>query len=554
MSIVAGIRSADQGEILLNGEKFTMDRSDLRAQLGLVPQSVALYEELSAEENLRLFGRLYGLRGSVLRERIEEGLRAAQLLERRRDKVKTFSGGMRRRLNIVAAILHRPRLLLCDEPTVGRRSAIAARHFRVCPTAQRGWHDDRLLDALHGGGDPALFAHWHHRSRQAAGARHARRTPPPASLHGANPHRAHGGHGRQPARLQSLRRHRHDGGSLRAHPARGRSTFQLLRRGGTARDVFALQRDATDVGKCFSPPHRQHTCLTIAWHPERSEASKESLDPSSLSKQLHPMRIILILVGNEFRRFSKDKTGIALTFLVPLVLIYIFGQVFGVNRTGGSGPTGIPLAIVSQTDAPVAATITSALQKEKAFKVITTQKDASGREQPLTEPEVREMLRAGKIRFALVFPPDTQSDASFGLKLKFLNNPRNEIETQTVTGLLQKTIYTSAPQALVASLQKRAVNFIGAENFDAFNRALAENVARTFGGDAEQIYQNMRNGVVPNLGPSPAGSTSSSTQNGNSFLDNLIKIETEQVGGGNVKSPMATRSVGGWAMMFLLSR
>jgi ABC-2 type transport system ATP-binding protein len=119
MSIVAGIRSADCGEVILNGERFTMDRSDLRTQLGLVPQSVALYEELSAEENLRLFGRLYGLRGSVLSERIEEGLGATQLLERRHDQVKTFSGGMRRRLNIVAAILHRPRLLLCDEPTVG---------------------------------------------------------------------------------------------------------------------------------------------------------------------------------------------------------------------------------------------------------------------------------------------------------------------------------------------------------------------------------------------------------------------------------------------------
>jgi ABC-2 type transport system ATP-binding protein len=119
MSIVAGIRSADEGEIILDGQKFTPERNDLRAELGFVPQSVALYEELSAEENLRLFGRLYGLRGALLRERIEEGLVAAQLLERRRDRVQTFSGGMRRRLNIVASILHRPRLLLCDEPTVG---------------------------------------------------------------------------------------------------------------------------------------------------------------------------------------------------------------------------------------------------------------------------------------------------------------------------------------------------------------------------------------------------------------------------------------------------
>jgi len=119
MSLVAGIRPADSGEIFLNGEPFRHEDIEQRTQLGFVPQSLALYDELSGEENLRLFGRLYGLRGTVLRERVEEGLLAAQLQDRRRDKVQTYSGGMRRRLNIVAAILHRPQLLLCDEPTVG---------------------------------------------------------------------------------------------------------------------------------------------------------------------------------------------------------------------------------------------------------------------------------------------------------------------------------------------------------------------------------------------------------------------------------------------------
>ena len=111
------------------------------------------------------------------------------------------------------------------------------------------------------------------------------------------------------------------------------------------------------------------------------------------------MRTLLILIGNELRRFANHKTGLALTFLVPIVLIYIFGSVFGVGRTGGGGPTGILLAIVSQTDAPVSAAITDALRKEKAFKVITTQKDAAGIEQPLTEAEVREMMRAGTLRW-----------------------------------------------------------------------------------------------------------------------------------------------------------
>jgi ABC-2 type transport system ATP-binding protein len=84
-----------------------------------VPQHIALYQELSAEQNLRIFGQLYGLRGALLKERVEEALVAVQLADRRRDQVKNFSGGMQRRLNLVAAVLHRPKLLLCDEPTVG---------------------------------------------------------------------------------------------------------------------------------------------------------------------------------------------------------------------------------------------------------------------------------------------------------------------------------------------------------------------------------------------------------------------------------------------------
>ena len=185
------------------------------------------------------------------------------------------------------------------------------------------------------------------------------------------------------------------------------------------------------------------------------------------------MRTILILIGNQLRSFATDKVAIALTFLVPIVLIYIFGNVFGVGRSGGSGPTGIPLAVVSQTDAPVCATVTAALKKEKAFKVQTTKKDAAGVEQPLTEPDVREMMRTGNLRYALVFPPDTQGDQFAGVKLKFLNNPRNEIEAQTVNGLIEKTIYSSAPQALIASVQNLGKNYIGAENYDKFSSRFA---------------------------------------------------------------------------------
>jgi len=119
MSLVAGLRSIDSGNIRMDGQVLTAGNHAARLTLGLVPQHIALYPKLSAEQNLRIFGELYGLSGATLRDRIHEGLEAMQLADRRRDLVQTFSGGMQRRLNIIASLLHRPKVLLCDEPTVG---------------------------------------------------------------------------------------------------------------------------------------------------------------------------------------------------------------------------------------------------------------------------------------------------------------------------------------------------------------------------------------------------------------------------------------------------
>jgi ABC-2 type transport system ATP-binding protein len=119
MSLAAGLRAPDSGTLTLDGEPISPEVAATRAALGLVPQSIALYDVLSAEQNLRIFGELYGLRGATLRERVEEVLAAVHLSDRRREPVKQFSGGMQRRLNLAAALLHRPKLLLCDEPTVG---------------------------------------------------------------------------------------------------------------------------------------------------------------------------------------------------------------------------------------------------------------------------------------------------------------------------------------------------------------------------------------------------------------------------------------------------
>ncbi len=90
-----------------------------RAQIGIAPQSLAIYDELTAEENVRFLGQMYGLRGARLRERVRWSLDFVGLLDRARGRVKTYSGGMKRRLNLAVALVHDPVLLICDEPTVG---------------------------------------------------------------------------------------------------------------------------------------------------------------------------------------------------------------------------------------------------------------------------------------------------------------------------------------------------------------------------------------------------------------------------------------------------
>ncbi|MYN04608.1 ATP-binding cassette domain-containing protein [Pseudoduganella sp. DS3] len=119
VSMICGLIKADSGSVTLDGEAVGQGASAAKAKLGLVPQDLALYEDLPAIENLKLFGALYGLKGAALARRAEEVLALVGLSDRAKDKPSTFSGGMKRRLNIGAALLHDPQLLILDEPTVG---------------------------------------------------------------------------------------------------------------------------------------------------------------------------------------------------------------------------------------------------------------------------------------------------------------------------------------------------------------------------------------------------------------------------------------------------
>jgi ABC-2 type transport system ATP-binding protein len=119
ISMICGLLRRDGGEVTVAGASLDREPGQVKAAIGYVPQDVALYPDLSGLENLRFWGRMYGLAGRDLAERVEATLEVVGLTERAGDKVADYSGGMQRRLNIAAGMLHRPRLLVLDEPTAG---------------------------------------------------------------------------------------------------------------------------------------------------------------------------------------------------------------------------------------------------------------------------------------------------------------------------------------------------------------------------------------------------------------------------------------------------
>ena len=119
ISMICGLLKPTAGEVLVEGRSILKEPREVKKLLGVVPQEVAIYEELSARENLMFWGGIYGMGGGGLRSRVDELLEQVGLEDRAKEPTKNFSGGMKRRLNLALGLIHDPKLILLDEPTVG---------------------------------------------------------------------------------------------------------------------------------------------------------------------------------------------------------------------------------------------------------------------------------------------------------------------------------------------------------------------------------------------------------------------------------------------------
>jgi len=283
------------------------------------------------------------------------------------------------------------------------------------------------------------------------------------------------------------------------------------------------------------------------------------------------MRPILTLLRKDLACFFTDRAAVGMTFLVPTILIYILGNVFGLNGSATPGPSGVTLAVVNESSEAVASELIEALKNEPTFRIRQSQKDEQGIEQPLTEDSVRAAIRNNKYRYALVLPADLVPKDGFGVRLKFISNPQNDIEAQMVNGMLQKTVFSNVPQLLGKSLTETARRHVGQDNYDRFCETVAGAVSGTFGEDREEVLKRMKEGLyLPGSGAKkkasaqitdptlrrldPDSDTSEKKKEAktNDLFSDIISIETEQVVGKDVKNASASRVVGGYAVMFLL--
>lgn len=254
------------------------------------------------------------------------------------------------------------------------------------------------------------------------------------------------------------------------------------------------------------------------------------------------MNTVLLLVKKNFMGFINDRPALILTFVVPAVLILIFGNIFG----GGSSPRGKqPVIFVNKSGSEISKLIEKKLEESKEIYLVKTFHDENrGGEIPFDEETAKNYVREGKISSALVLPEDSFADTSSALKLKFYYDPKNEIEYSILQGTIQKTIMTEIPSIFPLLMKRKVKNLLGNDSTKTFFKSVSNLMGNYFDISADSLFDKMTSGNV-----SDAINDTSKAKN---MMDSIIKIESEQLVGNEISNPGVTRIVGGWAVMFLM--
>lgn len=231
----------------------------------------------------------------------------------------------------------------------------------------------------------------------------------------------------------------------------------------------------------------------------------------------------------------------SLTFAVPIALIFIFGQVFG----GSDGPQKLRIGFINKSTSEIARKIESTLDTTKTFTLVKKYRNSDNEEFFFDTNTIKNAVLNGKFTAALVIPEDVYTDTSNALKLKFFYDPKNDLETQIIQGVLQQTIMQCIPDLLPQSMQRQSEKVLGKEKGGRFNTEIAGLISNYYGVDTSRILN-------PSYKDSKSKSDTGTKGSGFNFFDNILNLEKMQLVGKEITNPMATRNVGGWAMMFLM--
>ncbi len=250
------------------------------------------------------------------------------------------------------------------------------------------------------------------------------------------------------------------------------------------------------------------------------------------------MKNVLILLRKDVLRFVADKPALLLTFILPPVLILIFGLIFGGS---GEPQSKIKIIFVNESKSPLALTLEEKLDSSDVLKPVKEfTPEESKVPQRFDEETAVRFVKEGKYSTAIVLPEDFYTDTSSALRIKIFYDPKNAIESSLIQGAIQKTIFTQMSSLFPALMTKRAKKTLKGSKSVSFENEMAEIIGKYFNVSKDTIVKYFSE---ENIVKNPSGEN---------FIGNIINIESKQVVGESVNNPGVTRMAGGWASMFLL--